>query len=173
MKILEAQSATLTNYEVYSHLVEQRARYAARGRRRGPGNLETVVKEIQEYLRTNHLHSPLGSNPIPYTDTTIRTLLERLRPYDLTKAEFIMIMNLRPKHVAALHTVIEEMEERFPDEATQQEIVEIILEVLGSPDDRAERQVVAGNATRSRVRDRKGASSSGADFVDDMLVDET
>jgi formate dehydrogenase maturation protein FdhE len=47
MKILEAQSATLTNYEVYTHLVEQRARYAKKemqGRR--PGNLETVVKEV-------------------------------------------------------------------------------------------------------------------------------
>lgn len=47
MKIIEAQSATLTNYEVYTHLQEQRARYAKKemqGRR--PGNLETVVKEV-------------------------------------------------------------------------------------------------------------------------------
>jgi len=47
MKILEAQSATLTNYEVYTHLQAQRARYAKKemqGRR--PGNLETVVKEV-------------------------------------------------------------------------------------------------------------------------------
>lgn len=45
MKILEAQSATLTNYEVYQHLTEQRTKYAnVKGRR--PGNLETVVKEV-------------------------------------------------------------------------------------------------------------------------------
>ena len=47
MKILEAQSAVLTNYEVYTHLLDQRARYAkpeVRGRR--PGNLETVVREV-------------------------------------------------------------------------------------------------------------------------------
>jgi hypothetical protein len=47
MKILEAQSATLTNYEVYTHLTEQRARYAKKGMKgRRPGNLETVVKEV-------------------------------------------------------------------------------------------------------------------------------
>lgn len=33
MKIVEAQSATLTNFEVYSHLLDQRARYKARNRK--------------------------------------------------------------------------------------------------------------------------------------------
>ena len=32
MKILEAQSATLTNYEVYTHIMDQQARYKARHR---------------------------------------------------------------------------------------------------------------------------------------------
>jgi hypothetical protein len=47
MKILESQSAVLSNYEVYTHLIAQRERYAKKelkGRR--PGNLETVVKEV-------------------------------------------------------------------------------------------------------------------------------
>jgi hypothetical protein len=49
MKILEAQSATLTNYEVYQHLIDQRTKYAhVKGRR--PGNLETVVKEASPNL---------------------------------------------------------------------------------------------------------------------------
>jgi hypothetical protein len=49
MKILEAQSATLTNYEVYQHLTEQRTKYAnVKGRR--PGNLETVVKEASSIV---------------------------------------------------------------------------------------------------------------------------
>ena len=50
MKILEAQSATLTNYEVYTHLTEQRARYARKENKgRRPGNLETVVKEVSSW----------------------------------------------------------------------------------------------------------------------------
>ena len=45
MKILEAQNAILTNYEVYSHLNEQRERYA-QPKRKGPPNYETVVREV-------------------------------------------------------------------------------------------------------------------------------
>lgn len=45
MKILESQSAVLTNYEVHQHLSEQRQRYK-QGMRRGPPNLETVVREV-------------------------------------------------------------------------------------------------------------------------------
>lgn len=45
MKIIESQSAVLTNHEVYEHLAEQRRRYK-RDKRRGPPNLETVVREV-------------------------------------------------------------------------------------------------------------------------------
>jgi hypothetical protein len=48
MKVLESQAALLSNYEVYAHLMEQRARYNRAGKkRRGPPNLETVVREVQ------------------------------------------------------------------------------------------------------------------------------
>lgn len=62
MKILEAQSATLTNYEVYTHLVDQGKRYedirkyAEKDKNgkipenvvRRPGNLWTLRKEVGE-----------------------------------------------------------------------------------------------------------------------------
>jgi hypothetical protein len=51
MKILEAQSAQLTNFEVYTHLTELKKKSNARkGNRvlgRPPGNLETIVKEVR------------------------------------------------------------------------------------------------------------------------------
>jgi hypothetical protein len=50
MKILEAQSAQLTNYEVYTHLSELKRKSNERvGNKvlgRPPGNLETVVREV-------------------------------------------------------------------------------------------------------------------------------
>ncbi|KAL2069956.1 hypothetical protein VTL71DRAFT_14636 [Oculimacula yallundae] len=144
MKILEAQSATLTNYEVYTHLTEQRARYAKKGiKGRRPGNLETVVKELLEYF--HEAPSPLACKPLPYTSQTISTLLTRLRPFDFTKAEILMIMNLRPTKPESLNTIVEEMENRFSDEQ-QLQIVEIIREVLGSPDGNAEAQAMADKA---------------------------
>ncbi|CEI70132.1 hypothetical protein FVEN_g11307 [Fusarium venenatum] len=127
MKILEAQSAVLTNYEVYQHVTEQRERYKT-AKRRGPPNLETVVRELLQYLRTNP--GPLSQEPVSYTEGCISKLLERLRPYNLAKGEVVMIINLRPASVAALNTVVEEMSERF-DEEQQEAMVSIITEVLG------------------------------------------
>ncbi|KAJ0304102.1 hypothetical protein COL5a_005237 [Colletotrichum fioriniae] len=131
MKILEAQSAVLTNYEVYQHLNERKLgqKKRERGERRGPGNLEALARELLQYLRTPP--NPLSQDPITYHPDCITQLLGKLQPYDLAKGEVIMILNLRPASVAALNTVIEEMPERF-DENQQEEMVNIIAEVLGS-----------------------------------------
>lgn len=45
MKILEAQSAVLTNLEVYEFLSAQAKEYQEQ-KRRGPNNLETLRKEV-------------------------------------------------------------------------------------------------------------------------------
>ncbi|OLN91955.1 DNA-directed RNA polymerase III subunit rpc9 [Colletotrichum chlorophyti] len=131
MKILEAQSAVLTNYEVYQHLTERKLgqKKRERGERRAPGNLEGLARELLQYLRTPP--NPLSQEPITYHPDCIAQLLERLRPFDLAKGEVIMILNLRPASVAALNTVVEEMTERF-DEAQQEDMVNIIAEVLGT-----------------------------------------
>ncbi|CZS96419.1 hypothetical protein WAI453_009944 [Rhynchosporium graminicola] len=144
MKIIEAQSATLTNYEVYTHLTEQRKRYAkkdTKGRR--PGNLETVVKELLEYF--HEAPSPLASKPFPYSERTISVLLERLRPFNFTKAEVLMIMNLRPTKLESLNTIVEEMDDRYTEDQ-QSEIVEIIRGVLGTADGNVERQAMVDQA---------------------------
>ncbi len=98
----------------------------------------------------NEAPSPLGSRPFPYNEHTIRTLLERLRPWDFTKAEFLMILNLRPTKPENLNTIVEEMEERFPGDELQNEIVRVIAEVLGKPDGEAERQAMTDNAKEAR-----------------------
>jgi hypothetical protein len=94
--------------------------------------------------------SPLGSKPFPYNERTIRTLLERLRPWDFTKAEILMILNLRPTKPENLNTIVEEMEVRFPGDDLQFEIVGVIAEVLGKPDGEAERQAMSENAKEAR-----------------------
>ncbi|KFA67108.1 hypothetical protein S40285_02969 [Stachybotrys chlorohalonatus IBT 40285] len=130
MKILESQNAVLTNYEVYQHLTDQQNRGPEnkKQRHRGPSNLETVVRELLQYLRTEP--GPLSQEPIPYNPESIPTLLERLSPYDLSKGEVVMIINLRPASIAALNAIVEEMSDRFSDEQ-QEELIGIIAEVLG------------------------------------------
>lgn len=45
MKVIEAQSAVLSNFEVHQHVLAQKNRYK-KNRHRGPPNYETVVKEV-------------------------------------------------------------------------------------------------------------------------------
>jgi len=208
MKILEAQSAVLTNYEVYTHLSELRQRYAKerknkRGKDRnrsnpdtgttqsiflhqsvqprpfmfslpglltsfpGPGNLQTIVMELMDYFEKPP--SPLGSKPMPYNENTIRTLLERLRPYDLTKAEIIMIMNNRPTVPAVLQTLIEEFDDRFYDDVdgAREDILNIIAEVLGTPGHH-ERAAMAQEAIGRREKDKETEQAAN----DDVQMEE-
>ncbi|RCI14469.1 hypothetical protein L249_6103 [Ophiocordyceps polyrhachis-furcata BCC 54312] len=156
MRIVESQSAVLTNYEVFQHLVDQRRRYKPT-KRRGPGNLETVVKEVTAsfqikegvvvlvYMRERP--SPLGQEPATYSAECISQLLERLRPYDLSKGEVIMMFNHRPPDVAHLNTLVEDMSDRFTAEQ-QQEIVDAVADILGGSDDDDNGGGDVGNSTQ-------------------------
>jgi hypothetical protein len=89
--------------------------------------------------------NPLSQKPSTYTPAVIPQLMERLRPYELSKGELVMILNLRPASVPALNTVVEDMEDRFVYEQ-QEEIVNIIAEVLGAfPQEAAEQTADGGD----------------------------
>lgn len=60
MKVIEAQAAVLTNYEVLQHLSQQKDRYKQR-KRRGPPNLETVVREVRCHERRGEFDKTLWS----------------------------------------------------------------------------------------------------------------
>lgn len=81
-----------------------------------------------QYLRT--APSPLSQKPLPYTPECIGQVIEKLSPYELSKGEVVMILNLRPASIAALNTIIEDMPERYSDEQ-QEEMVNIVAELLG------------------------------------------
>ncbi|KAG6360607.1 hypothetical protein INS49_011671 [Diaporthe citri] len=129
MKVLESQSAILTNFEVYQHLLNEQQKSKLPDRKRQvPRNLQTAIKEVIDQLRTQP--DPLSQRPVTYDATSISRLVERLRDFDLTKGETIMIVNQRPDNPAVLAACVEDAESRF-DEEKQQEILAIIAEVLG------------------------------------------
>ncbi|KAI1376025.1 HRDC-like protein [Hypoxylon crocopeplum] len=127
MKILEAQSAVLTNVEVYTFLNNQAQQYQDQ-KRKGPANLETLRKEVLQYFEAPP--GPLSQKPLPYDASAIPVLIQRLRQYQITKGEFIMLLNVRPSNIPALNIVIEDMEDRFNSDQ-QQEILDITIEILG------------------------------------------
>ncbi|KAI1411164.1 RNA polymerase Rpb4-domain-containing protein [Hypoxylon sp. FL1857] len=138
MKILDAQDAVLTNVEVYTFLSNQAKQYQDQ-KRKGPANLETVRKEVLQYLESPP--GPLSQKPLPFDTTAIPELIKRLRDYDISKGECIMILNIRPSNIPILNTVIEDMEDRFNGDQ-QQEILDIIAEVLGQFPQEAEGEAV-------------------------------
>ncbi|MCJ1364351.1 hypothetical protein MMC16_003461 [Acarospora aff. strigata] len=138
MKILETQSATLTNYEVLKHLETIHSTTPEDSNSNNAttmksGNLETVVKELTDYLLLTP-RSPLSlSQQNPYTSSTIPTLLSALKPYDLTKAELLMILNLRPDNPGVLDCIVEELDQRFSEEEVGA-ILGVVGDVLGKED---------------------------------------
>ena len=84
--------------------------------------------QVLQYLKS--APGPLSQAPITYGPQCVSDLLTRLRPYELSKGEAVMMLNLRPASVAALNTIVEDMTDRFSAEQ-QEEMVAIIAQVLG------------------------------------------
>lgn len=66
-----------------------------------------------------------------------------------------MILNLRPTKPENLNTIVQEMEQRFPEDDTQLEIVRAIAEVLGRPDGEAERHAMTETAKVARKEEEE------------------
>lgn len=129
MKILESQSAVLTNFEVYQHLLNEQWKFRQPDRKKKvPRATQTIIKEVLEYLRT--APNPFAQTPTPYDGFTVGRLVTRLADYDLSKGETIMILNVRPENPAILSTCIEDFMTRFTEDQ-QAEIQAIVEQVLG------------------------------------------
>ncbi|KAI9728904.1 MAG: hypothetical protein M1834_007162 [Cirrosporium novae-zelandiae] len=174
MKILDPQSATLTNAEVLLHLTQTRHRNAQRTtalntRRRQQSqsqshppkpaptlrhpDFETVVHELRQYLvgmfeflrpLDEYAHPNDGEEEEAEEQkedreledeeqkllSFIPLLLSKLEPYALTKAETLMLLNLRPGSEAVLYPIVEEIEQRF-SEVQIGEVVGVVKGVMG------------------------------------------
>jgi hypothetical protein len=78
--------------------------------------------------------SPISEDPIPYTPARVTQLVERLQPWDLSKGELLMILNLRPSSVLELNSIVEDPNERFSYDQ-QRALVKAIAEVLAPIDE--------------------------------------
>lgn len=117
----------MTNVEVYQFLSKQQKEYQKKNRK-GPETFEVLRKDVLQYFETHP--NPLSQKPLPFDTTALPTMMKKLRPYQISKGELIMIFNIRPTSTAALNVVLENMEDRFSPE-TQEEILGVITEVLG------------------------------------------
>ncbi|KAK0747584.1 RNA polymerase Rpb4-domain-containing protein [Apiosordaria backusii] len=140
MKILESQSAVLTNYEVYQHIVDiQQRNSAGKKKRRMPEDAFRLSKEVLKYLQTepNPLHNQKETQR--YSENSLQLLCEKFAESfpDITKGEGLAIFDVRPTNIAVLTTLIEDIDTRFTEQE-QQQIIDLIVEILGKDEPKDE-----------------------------------
>ncbi|EPS43451.1 hypothetical protein H072_2554 [Dactylellina haptotyla CBS 200.50] len=119
----------LSNYEVLAHIQDVKQKYKEEAVEQGPaatmkpGNLETVMKELVDYLSSTVAAS---QNP-----ETILKLVHRLAKFPFEKVEVLMIINHQPKSETELDVLIEELDSRLSDDQIS-EVLEVLQGVSGA-----------------------------------------
>ncbi|KAK7305710.1 hypothetical protein VNO77_43620 [Canavalia gladiata] len=120
MKILEANAGALTNFEVLDFL---RAKGASKDPTRVIAKVAQSEYKVYDYL----------VNTAAYVQTreNINEFLTSVKKHDLAKAEVLNILNIRPAAEVEIYPILENCEERFPDEIGEvTEIVELVKKTL-------------------------------------------
>ncbi|KAJ1741695.1 hypothetical protein LPJ78_000554 [Coemansia sp. RSA 989] len=124
MEVIDRQQALLTNYEALVVLTEddeQQQQQQKQHHEKVPENVTTLKFEAITYLK----EMPCASQ----TPEQIAKLKTELAAYELTTAEILQIIDLRPKSLVELFVIVEEIGERYTEEEMEQ-MVAIIREIL-------------------------------------------
>nr|CAB3233703.1 CGRP-RCP calcitonin gene-related peptide receptor component protein [Phallusia mammillata] len=117
MEVENPNAAMLSNYEVLKLLNEYVDEQKKTKQTRSDQNLSTITYETLKYLN----ETPASVQ----NQDSIETAVKALRPFGLTKAEKLQMINLRPTTAVEISLIIEESEERVTEEQID-DIIEII-----------------------------------------------
>ncbi|KAJ2756363.1 hypothetical protein GGH94_002538 [Coemansia aciculifera] len=132
MEVLNRQEALVTNYEVLMVLQEEDQRHKKTKSApfvKYPENVNTLKFEALQYLNSTSCATQSAEQ--------ILALKKGLAGFDLTKAEVLQIINLRPKKQVELYLIIEECEERFESKDVE-DILRVVTSALPRDDDEEE-----------------------------------
>lgn len=135
MQIKTIRSALISNYEVLK-LLEESQEAQKQVQKLDPSveypeHLRTIQFELTEYLK----ETPCSTQ----TSEQLANFLEFMSRYELTKAEKLQILNLRPRSTVEIYLIIEECEERFTEEDLE-EMLNNIITTLPRDDDYVEEE---------------------------------
>ncbi|KAL1497409.1 hypothetical protein ABEB36_008386 [Hypothenemus hampei] len=114
MEIINANAATLSNFEVLKHLQKIKD-----SKRKHKGQLATITYETLRYLE----ETPCKDQ----TPQKIANCLKALQPFNLSKTEKLMLINTPPTTPLEIQLLVEESEEKLTEEQVQQ-ILDILAE---------------------------------------------
>ena len=135
--------------------------------------MQTIIMELMEYFEKPP--SPLGSKPLLYSEESIRALIQDLRPYELTKAEIIMLVDTRPSNAAVLQNLVQEFDQRFEPYGADQardEILEIVGRHLGSFNANDKALIAAARDEAGDMRQADKDAPADAPVVYDDIEEE-
>ncbi|XP_069689139.1 DNA-directed RNA polymerase III subunit RPC9 isoform X2 [Periplaneta americana] len=116
METINANAATLSNYEVLTLLKELRGQQKRSNTR---SQLATITYETIRYLQD----TPCNQQ----SEEMIKNFLKAIEPFKLTKAEKVMLLNNPPTTPLEIQLMVEESEERLTDEQVEQ-LLQIMID---------------------------------------------
>jgi DNA-directed RNA polymerase subunit F len=114
----------LSNFEVYNILKTIKGKLGSEKRLNKRQHLATITYETTKYLEK----TPCALQ----TEEIIEDFIRSLAPYNLTKAEKLQLLNLRPTTAVEIQLLIEQSEERLTEDDIEQllELIAVKLPAL-------------------------------------------
>jgi DNA-directed RNA polymerase subunit F len=125
MKVKDSHAGLLTNFEAQALLMRQvQERRRAEKQAPLPGArraLSASVRSLQdvEDISEQALNYLCKAASRTETHESISRFIDALAPFQLTRAEELMLINARPRTLVEIHLIVEECEERLNNEQTQ------------------------------------------------------
>jgi len=128
MRVLAEREAVLTEFEVRELLLRQAEKRAADEKQRPlPGARRTATsgaagarswrtQEECNLITEQVLENFSGNSCSLQSRETIAAFLAAVQPYELTRAEILMLTNTQPRSLVEIHLIVEECEERLTPE---------------------------------------------------------
>lgn len=111
MKVLEERDKFLSNYEVYKYIGEVRERNKSDMQYNRSEHLETILLEVQSYLRDRPTGNPEMTQSNQKIEEFIRAVYKE--GIELEKAEILQLVNSAPTSEPVLYNLIEDIEQRL------------------------------------------------------------
>ncbi|CAI9739726.1 DNA-directed RNA polymerase III subunit RPC9-like [Octopus vulgaris] len=168
MELLNESSALLSNYEVYTLLLDiQAGRNGQSKPTKNQTSLATVTYETVKYLEgtsCKHLNAP-----------AVKEFIRHLAPFHLTKAEKLQLLNQRPTTAVEIQLLIEESEERLTETQVYQ-LLDVVSKYLpdGSLDllEESDDKIVYGDEGEEEDEQQQEKNEESEERIVKMEQDE-